>query len=586
MLKKIKNIIFALGVIATPSSLISCNPLIRFYNIFSLSETDLVPADLINDKEVKINSLSNSYSFRNKFIKIFEHKENKEAYVNLVNIFQQLPEFFDGVRITKSKRNPDIFILTNTQYNSAILFSIKENRIYFNDMHHFDYLRFITHNPTLKNNKIKIEYKKRHISKTYKYFDLNKYNMNVYEQDKNIFIPFSLFNLLFISPNYLSLYYNNKQMYLLDFLLNEENKESEINAILDRNTLQKRLQTSAERETNYNYIKFVFENLYGNRKEFLEKHKYQTFEEFFEKTGLKERILSPDSAVYTDAYIEFVHKYVDELHTTLKHASYFNDKDYRLSAPDNMSKKFNFSTKLHKSNQANKLVLDSKIKNGRTKHDHGNIEIIDDIAFIDISSFALNKDENRSIYNIMQQNMRLIKARKIKNVVINIAENGGGNVVEMETLAGYFSNNEQYVDRFDNVTREITKIGIKTDTNEDSEFDERDGYSDINWYLIVSEYTFSAGNLITKIAKNNKNVKVIGKQTGGGMYSIMPIILPDGTGLIISSNNGYTSSALKEGELKYEYDNIENGVMVDIPLEYEDFFNYEKIAKQIKEGKI
>ncbi|MDJ1647617.1 S41 family peptidase [Mycoplasma phocimorsus] len=584
MIKNFKKIIFSLALIGVGLSTVSCNPLAQFYNQLSLTETSEVPFELVNDKEVKINSLNPNYIFKNKFIKIFEHKTNKESYVNLVNIFQQLPQFFDKVRVTRSRKNPGIFILTNSDYNSPILFSINENRIYFNNMDHFDYLKYITHNPTIKNKKIKIEYKQRHITKNYKYFDLNEYGMNIYEVEKNIFMPFSLFNLLFISPNYLSLYYNSKQMYLLDFLLTEENRLEEINTILDRYNPMKHRQIINERLSVYNHLKFVFDNLYGNRKEFLIKENVKSFEEFFVKSGLKERILSTDPVIYMEAYIEFIHKHINDLHTTVKHASYFNDKDYRISGPDISTKKFLFSSKLSKSNHANKQILESKLKNGRSFHKQGSLEIINGVAFIDISTFSL--DTNNTIYDIMQRNMKIVKKRNIKNVVLNISENGGGNVAEMETLAGYLSNEEQYIDRFDNVTQEIIKIGIKTDTNEDSKFDENDGYSDINWHLIVSEYTFSAGNLLTKIAKNNKNVKVIGKQTGGGMYSIMPIILSDGTGLIISSNNGYTSSKLKQGDLKYEYDNIENGVMVHTDYDYADFFNYEKISNEINEGKI
>ncbi|MDJ1647614.1 S41 family peptidase [Mycoplasma phocimorsus] len=230
-----------------------------------------------------------------------------------------------------------------------------------------------------------------------------------------------------------------------------------------------------------------------------------------------------------------------------------------------------FSSKPIKSSNANKQISESKSKYRREHHKQGHLEIIDNVAFIDISTFSL--DVSNTIYNIMQKNMKTIQENNIKNVVINISENGGGNVAEMETLADYFSNNEQYIDRFDNVTQEIIKIWIKTDTNEDAKFDSKDGFPEINWYLL------------TKIAKNNKNVKVIGK-TGGGMYSIMSVILPDGTGLIISSNNGYTSSSLKEGELKYEYENIENGVLAHINYEYKDFFNYKKIANDINERKI
>ncbi|MDJ1645923.1 S41 family peptidase [Mycoplasma sp. M5725] len=546
-------------------------------------ETAQVPTELVNDKEVKINSLNSNYIFENKFIKIFKHKSTKEPYINLTNIFQRLPQLFDGAKITRSKINPDIFILSHTSYNSSILFSVSENKIQFKDMDHFYFLRYITNSPTVKRKKIKLEYKQHHASKNYKYFDLNQFNIKIYKMDENLFIPFSLFNLLFIAPNYLSLYYNLKEIYLLDFLLTEKNKVEDVDTILDRHNQTKRLQTLSERLRTYNYLKFIFDNLYGNRKKFLAEQKVKTFEEFFTKTGLKERILSNDSAVYTAAYIEFIHKYIDDLHTTVQHASYFNDNNYRISGPENNSKKFMFSSKLSQGNQVIKQILDSKTKHDRKHHEHGNLEIIDDVAFIDITKFSL--DVNNTIYDIMQNNMKTIRERNIKNVVINISENSGGSVAEMETLAGYFSNEEQYVERFDNVSQGIIKIGIKTDTNEDAKFDNNDGFPGINWYLLVSEYTFSAGNLLAKVAKNNKNVKVIGKKTGGGMYSIMPVILPDGTGLIISSNNGYTSSLLKEGELKYEYDDIESGVPVHFNYEYADFFNYEKIAKDIKEGK-
>ncbi|MDJ1647613.1 hypothetical protein [Mycoplasma phocimorsus] len=228
--------------------------------------------------------------------------------------------------------------MTNINYNSSILFFVSENRIYFNDMDHFDYLKYITHNPTIKSKKIKIEYRQRHMSKNNKYFDLNQLNMKIYKIEKNIFIPFSLFNILFIAPSYLSLYYNQKQIYLLDFLLTEENTPEEINTILDRYNQAKRLQIPDERLISYNHLKFVFDNLYGNRKEFLTEHKVNTFEEFFVKTGLKEHILSSDSRIYTDAYIEFIHKYINDLHTTIKHASYFNDNDYRISGLENNTK--------------------------------------------------------------------------------------------------------------------------------------------------------------------------------------------------------------------------------------------------------
>ncbi|MDJ1645822.1 hypothetical protein QLQ80_01805 [Mycoplasma sp. M5725] len=189
MIKNIIKYIFSLAFLTIGISAISCNPLTFFYNQFSLKETNEVSVELVNDKEVKINSFSPNYTFKNMYVKIFEHKTTKEPYINLVNIFQRIPQFFDKIRITKSKTKPGVYILTNINYNSSILFSVSENRIYFNDMDHFDYLKYITYNPTIKSKKIKIEYRQHHMSKNNKYFDLNQFNMKIYEIEKNIFIP-------------------------------------------------------------------------------------------------------------------------------------------------------------------------------------------------------------------------------------------------------------------------------------------------------------------------------------------------------------------------------------------------------------
>ncbi|CRH45754.1 Uncharacterised protein [Chlamydia trachomatis] len=71
--------------------------------------------------------------------------------------------------------------------------------------------------------------------------------------------------------------------------------------------------------------------------------------------------------------------------------------------------------------------------------------------------------------------------------------------------------------------------------------------------------------------------KIIGKKTGGGMSAIMPITLIDGTTITISSpNNAVFGETNKE---------IESGVEPDINLEYDDFYNDEKINEVLEKAK-
>nr|WP_307908642.1 hypothetical protein [Mycoplasmopsis bovis] len=48
-------------------------------------------------------------------------------------------------------------------------------------------------------------------------------------------------------------------------------------------------------------------------------------------------------------------------------------------------------------------------------------------------------------------------------------------------------------------------------------------------------------NLLTHIAKENKFATILGNKSGGGMWSILPVVIPDGTSFKFSSNNAWIS---------------------------------------------
>jgi hypothetical protein len=70
--------------------------------------------------------------------------------------------------------------------------------------------------------------------------------------------------------------------------------------------------------------------------------------------------------------------------------------------------------------------------------------------------------------------------------------------------------------------------------------------------------------------------KIIGQKTGGGAASILPVVLPDGTSIVISSND--LSVTMKNNTIK----SIEGGIEPDIYLEYKDFYNDQKLLEIIK----
>ena len=72
------------------------------------------------------------------------------------------------------------------------------------------------------------------------------------------------------------------------------------------------------------------------------------------------------------------------------------------------------------------------------------------------------------------------------------------------------------------------------------------------------------------------NVTLIGKKTGGGECAVEQRLLPNMQCIQISSNNHITFDD-EEGH----YYQFEDGIEPDIELEYDEFYDIEKIASKI-----
>jgi len=78
-----------------------------------------------------------------------------------------------------------------------------------------------------------------------------------------------------------------------------------------------------------------------------------------------------------------------------------------------------------------------------------------------------------------------------------------------------------------------------------------------NYYIITSEATFSAANLLASLVKDNVLAIVIGDDSLGGACALGLTVLPNGSIITNSSNNSFTN---KDGLL------IEDGIEPDIYL--------------------
>lgn len=135
----------------------------------------------------------------------------------------------------------------------------------------------------------------------------------------------------------------------------------------------------------------------------------------------------------------------------------------------------------------------------------------------------------------------------VENVVIDLAYNTGGNLGAVLRIFGYMTDNPIIYHS------QNPADGAKVSYYIESDY----AAYDYNWFIVTSSVTFSAANLMSSIAKEQGLATVIGQDSSGGASSIGAIYTPDGSCLLISTNNVLST------RIDGEYFSIEDGVEVE-----------------------
>lgn len=163
----------------------------------------------------------------------------------------------------------------------------------------------------------------------------------------------------------------------------------------------------------------------------------------------------------------------------------------------------------------------------------------------------------------------------IESITIDLTWNTGGNVGALYRVVGFVTDQAFKVSSMNRASGSASTTHIKIDGVP--------SYSHIKWALLTSKATFSAGNSLATIFKENKLGPVIGVQSGGGASSITPILLPNGTAFTMSSNNisGYRIGSGSE-QNPYEYLDNEYGIKPDYELDMKYIYNESSILGALK----
>ena len=189
-----------------------------------------------------------------------------------------------------------------------------------------------------------------------------------------------------------------------------------------------------------------------------------------------------------------------------------------------------------------RLTHREKLKNIRALH------IDSTFALMTINSFSKGH-----LKNFFKRSFRTLRKKESKNLVIDIRANGGGDINNYVLLTKFLRNTSFKVadsafsisKNFRPYTRHISSglfnnIGLLFVTHKEKDGNyhfgfwerhtfrpKRSNHFNGNVYVLTNGLTFSASSLFCNSVKGQKNITLVGEETGGGWYGNSGIIIPD-----------------------------------------------------------
>ena len=169
-------------------------------------------------------------------------------------------------------------------------------------------------------------------------------------------------------------------------------------------------------------------------------------------------------------------------------------------------------------------------------------------AFMNLSSFS-----GKGFRKFVRQSFRTIHSRGVKNLVIDLRSNGGGEIKNSTLLTRYISDHSFKIadsvvaknrgirkipgsSYFDLMGYALAKVMISKKASDGgfhiSRYEKHyyipitKNHFDGSVYILQGGFTFSASTLFTSPLIKQKNVTIVGEETGGGYYGNSAILIP------------------------------------------------------------
>lgn len=313
-----------------------------------------------------------------------------------------------------------------------------------------------------------------------------------------------------------------------------------------------------------------------------------TYEQY--KTACKELKWNPVilEYIFRDDSGKPYSKWIDE-------AKYFvsvrNTKDENIQIESEVGR--------DRSEDNNKLFANfDKMKELKPKNfGNSRVDIVDDTAFIYFEEFAQSGMESSFYYRLPDENIynessfglfydafeKIRKNSNVKKVVIDLSNNGGGDVAALTAILGFMSpDGEVNLTYFHTLNKNYCSEWYHVDTNLDGQFDARDGFGgQYDFYIITSGCSYSCANALPFFAQADGLAKIIGEQPGGGDCAVANFL--DAYGHVARMSSWFKLGRMTDGNFVSD----EHAVKLDIPFGDQAeklYFNYKGIAKLLQKN--
>ena len=352
-------------------------------------------------------------------------------------------------------------------------------------------------------------------------FKFSDYNIDIIKEEDDLYLPITVLNQLFLADIYYDIYFNNDKIYGFEFseFYGEDFDTIEKKAKLTTSSSNTEDIPQQLKEYQYNFLAFILDHFYGIKK--TDNNSYKTF-----LSTYYAKLVNSTNDDHYNAMRQILAD-LDDLHISHLVDGYYNytgAKDPTIRS--RTTKFFNVFDELDPMYDDDGMYKVRYTKDAKT-------------AVVPILEFELDTPATTKTY------LDQVKSKTgVENVVFDLTLNTGGIVGTAWEIMGFMTNSSFLYYEYNPLSKTKSTIEIKS------------GYPHYNYkyYILTSPITFSSGNMLAGMAKDNNLAKIIGYKTGGGASSIIGLVMPTGGLYVISSNSVYTNSQFESTEYGFDPD--------------------------------